>query len=303
MDKKSTLQVITNLKNQDMSSSTGCVSPTERDSLRPPLSSIVINIKENDDTSCNLPKDRNLLPDNSDIQTDKISQEEPIKVDDVKLSNQRLYFIRKVLATLFLQLTITIVAIILTFIPGIGVRDFMSKTLLAPIIIGIVGLICLILLLCVRNVCRKKPCNYMLLLTFTFSLSYILGTVAAVTESHVVIICWIRNNYNCCRYCDVCLLSQKIVPQSIEWHLTCLTTAAMLILISALAIRSEVINLVSSILIGCFFGLHLAYDMQKLAGKYETRYSLDDYILASLEIYIDVVQIFSVILGFLKRSN
>lgn len=40
------------------------------------------------------------------------------------------------------------------------------------------------------------------------------------------------------------------------------------------------------------FSLYLIYDTQLILGKHKKRYRIDDFIIASLNIYIDIVQIF-----------
>lgn len=51
------------------------------------------------------------------------------------------------------------------------------------------------------------------------------------------------------------------------------------------------------------FGVYLIYDTQKLLGDKGNIYSLDDYILASLNIYTDVIQIFLYLLQVLGGSD
>lgn len=48
------------------------------------------------------------------------------------------------------------------------------------------------------------------------------------------------------------------------------------------------ISMVSAVL----FTFFLIYDIQKLMGNRRRAYSPDDYIIASLNIYLDIVQIF-----------
>lgn len=49
-----------------------------------------------------------------------------------------------------------------------------------------------------------------------------------------------------------------------------------------------IISMVSAVL----FTFFLIYDIQKLMGNRERAYSPDDYIIAALNIYLDIIQIF-----------
>jgi FtsH-binding integral membrane protein len=51
------------------------------------------------------------------------------------------------------------------------------------------------------------------------------------------------------------------------------------------------------------FSLYLVFDTQLILGRFGKEYSIDDYILAALNIYIDIVQLFLFILSLLRRTN
>ena len=49
------------------------------------------------------------------------------------------------------------------------------------------------------------------------------------------------------------------------------------------------------------FGLHIVYDTQLIMGKGAAQFSLDDYILAAMKLYIDIIQLFLHILRLLSH--
>lgn len=49
-----------------------------------------------------------------------------------------------------------------------------------------------------------------------------------------------------------------------------------------------------------FYGIFLVFDVQMLVGHKRFKYSIDDYIVASLSIYIDIIMIFMYLLEILN---
>jgi FtsH-binding integral membrane protein len=52
-----------------------------------------------------------------------------------------------------------------------------------------------------------------------------------------------------------------------------------------------------------FYGFFLVYDTQMIIGQGAQRYQEDDYILAALNLYLDVLQIFMFLLQLLSACN
>ena len=51
------------------------------------------------------------------------------------------------------------------------------------------------------------------------------------------------------------------------------------------------------------FGVYLVYDTQVILKKYGEVFSIDDYIFASLQIYLDIARLFLVILSTLGKAK
>ena len=51
------------------------------------------------------------------------------------------------------------------------------------------------------------------------------------------------------------------------------------------------------------FGVYLVYDTQVILKKYGEVYTIDDYIFASLQIYIDIARLFLIILAMIGKSS
>lgn len=81
---------------------------------------------------------------------------------------------------------------------------------------------------------------------------------------------------------------------------TLMTTVVFLLIIS-LVFQARILQILFSAAVAIVFGLHLTFNIQKLTGKYEGQYSLDDYIIASLDMYVDIVQIFLAMMEIFRR--
>ena len=58
-----------------------------------------------------------------------------------------------------------------------------------------------------------------------------------------------------------------------------------------------------SALIVLLFGAYLIYDTQQVSARFGTFYSMDDYFLASLSLFIDIIQLFLNILNLVGSNR
>lgn len=211
-------------------------------------------------------------------------------------------FVRKVLVILILQLAISAIAIGVTFIDRPGIKDFLiNNRWLLYAAVGVM-IVTLLVLMCKRDATRKVPMNYILLIIVTLAMSYILAVIAAFTESDVILfaggftvgIVFAVAAYATFTKTD---LSRK------GYFISGLVMIILLVLIFCLVYRSRFLNIVYSGLVGLLYIFFLAYDIQRLVGKYESQYSMDEYINAALDLYIDIIQIFLLLLGARKNAD
>ena len=50
-------------------------------------------------------------------------------------------------------------------------------------------------------------------------------------------------------------------------------------------------------------GFYLVYDTQLIMGKFGYGYSVDDYIFAAMELYIDIIRLFLLILRIVAKFS
>lgn len=211
----------------------------------------------------------------------------------------RLGFIKKVYGILSTQLTLTAGLIALAFQKDINLwlRD------IGPLLWVCLGLSLVIgiILVCFKSIARRVPINYILLGVWTFCESFMVATIsafyppeivftaaamtAAVTIGLTIYACTTKTDFT---YCGALLFA--------------LSAIMLCYLIFAFAFGFYLNTLY------CCFGvlvysLYLIYDTQLIMGKFGHAFGIDDYVVAALNIYIDIIQIFLYILRILGNRN
>jgi hypothetical protein len=65
--------------------------------------------------------------------------------------------------------------------------------------------------------------------------------------------------------------------------------------------QSRLMNILYSVLGVILYGFYLVYDIQLLVGGRDEEFDMDDYVIASIQIYLDVVLLFLKILEILNE--
>ena len=211
----------------------------------------------------------------------------------------RIGFIRKVYCILFMQLLFTFGICCLAFVKKI--REFVSSYPLIYYLVAIVSFIIIIILSCFQKVAKKVPTNYILLFLWTLCEGYLLLTVCSyysfkivltalgltvgITVGLTIYACYTKTDFTMCGGMLFCFLIGFIFFGLFgfwfgKWLYTLYCFLGVLL-----------------------FSLYLIYDTQLVLKKFGNGYEIDDYIFASLSIYIDIINIFIYILSFLGSKN
>ncbi len=73
--------------------------------------------------------------------------------------------------------------------------------------------------------------------------------------------------------------------------------------ITSILLRINILYMFYTYLSTIMVGIYLVYDTQLIMGKFGLAYSVDDYIFASLEIYIDIIRLFLLILRIVAQAS
>jgi FtsH-binding integral membrane protein len=210
----------------------------------------------------------------------------------------RLGFIRKVYGIISFQILITVILCALTFNSDYKLFMYNNRGLFWLSLIINIGL--MIPLICFKSVARKVPGNYILLSLWTIATGYMVSCCTLRYDASVVL---------------AAAFSTLIITFSLSLY--AITTKRDFTAQGGILFALLGILFVTSIL--CFFlpflytlvcigGLilysgYLLYDTQLLFGKIGREYSLEDYIFASMNIYMDIIQIFLYLLRIFGRNN
>lgn len=203
---------------------------------------------------------------------------------------------------LSLQLLVTSFFVCLTFFQSVA-DFFKNSPALLWTCVGI-EIVLGISLICFKSLARTVPTNYILLSIWTLAMSWIVAFIAAFYDPTTVVIA-------------ACLTAAVTISLTIY---ACTTKTdftycgGLLFVGSCLMLFMGLFFLIFGIspsnnfhplnILYCGFGvllysIYLIYDTQLVMGKFGLEYSIDDYILAAMMIYIDIIEIFLYILRLL----
>jgi FtsH-binding integral membrane protein len=225
-------------------------------------------------------------------------------IDSTIKISARIGFIRKVYGILSIQLLITFGSVILSQLKPvkyyINHNPIFSTNLL--IISSVLFLVFFLSLACCKGISRRVPYNYLFLFGITLSQAISCSIAASIYSFQIVstallltivatlaitfYACTTKNNFAICRIGLYVILAQMFT-----------------IGIVAVFFRIRALYTFYTFCSTILMGIYLVYDTQLIMGKIGVGYSIDDYIFASLEIYMDIVRLFLLILKIIGNSN
>lgn len=200
-------------------------------------------------------------------------------------------FVRKVYVLLTFQLLITTaIAAVFMFVPTVQLYAFSHPALMWAALISYIVLV--IVLGCCPSVQRSWPWNILALFALTVALSYLVGSITATYKVHSVLLAF--------GICTGCCLAISLFAMNTKYDFTSCYGYLFMIMIALffwglifmpfidIDLWQKVYAGIGSI---CFM-LYLAADTQMIMGRHNLRISEEDYIFATLTLYLDVVNIF-----------
>ena len=176
-------------------------------------------------------------------------------------------------------------------------NDAVKELTLLAIAAIVVSIVVEVIILCCRNCARKVPANYFLLLIFTVCQSTFFSfvcshysTESCLTAAFMTAVITVGlTTYACITSTDFTMCRSFFLLMS-------LSSICFMIVSTYLAFSAWWHPFLCSVLV-VVFGLYLVYDTQLIASGKSHSLSYDDYILAALLVYVDVLMLF---LEFLK---
>jgi len=223
-------------------------------------------------------------------------------LSEITDTSVRLGFIRKVFGIVSFQLLITIAwTILMMYSPGM-VSWVLNNYWIIWVDLVLI-LVIEILVICVRSIGRRSPHNYICLTIFTLGFSLMVGCCAAVSDPKIVFMAAVMT-----------LFITLALTTYAYYTKTDLTYCGGFLCIFGMTLmlfgmfmwwgQCSTMNIIYSCLGVIFYGFFLIYDTQLLMGG-SRRYKLDidDYVVAAMMIYIDIIGIFLELLSLLGGKN
>ncbi|XP_022608978.1 protein lifeguard 1-like isoform X1 [Seriola dumerili] len=205
-------------------------------------------------------------------------------------------FIRKVYLTLMIQLLVT-VGIICAFLFWDTLREWawdnnwFSYCMMAAVMVLIVALSCC------DNLRRQVPLNFIALGLFTIAEGLMLGSVAANFDAEAVL--WAVGAT------AVVSFALSLFAMQSKWDFTAANgslwvfawTLVSFALLCAI-LRSQYLNIMYACLGTLLFSLYLVFDTQLILGGKHRKYEVspEEYVFAALNLYLDIVSLFLLLL-------
>ncbi|XP_042172830.1 protein lifeguard 1 [Oncorhynchus tshawytscha] len=211
-------------------------------------------------------------------------------------------FIKKVYLTLMIQLLVTF-GIICAFLYWEALRLWSMKTYWFSSCMIAVVLVIIISLSCCVNVRRKVPLNFLALGLFTTAEGLLLGSVTVFYEAEAVM--WAVGAT------ALVSLALSVFAMQSRWDFTlasgglwvfCWTLISFALLCGIM--RSQYVYIVYACLGTLLFSLYLVMDTQLiLGGNHKYSISPEEYIFAALNLYLDIISLFTMLLALIGLSR
>jgi FtsH-binding integral membrane protein len=213
-------------------------------------------------------------------------------------------FIRKVYGILSIQLIMTFGTVLLFQLSTIKTFIKLHQHLCANTLIfcSLAFLVLFLVLICNRNLSRTVPYNYYFLFAITLCESLACGIISSIYSFQIVatalaltIITTLAITFYACNTktdFSYCRMGMFIVFSQV-----------FMIGLIAMIFRIDALYTLYTFLMTIIIGLYLVYDTQLIMGKFGVAYSVDDYIFATLEIYMDIIRLFLLILRIVARYS
>ena len=217
----------------------------------------------------------------------------------------RMGFIKKVYGILSAQLLFTLGFICFTFIDNFAL--FLIKNIAIFYICCIISIIISFILICFKKIARKIPINYLLFSIWTFCESWMVGVLSAFYDPKSIMFIGILTAGVTCSltyyarttktdftFCGGILFASVFII---------FTMGTFFLILGISKYNFPLLNILYSGLGVFVYSLYLIFDTQLIMGKFGNGYNIDDYLIASLNIYIYIIQLFIYILELFGRRR
>jgi FtsH-binding integral membrane protein len=206
----------------------------------------------------------------------------------------RLKFIRKVYIIFFIHLLITLGLSCLCLIKKI--REFASSHLVVLIVVGVIAFGVLIFIECFNEASRKMPMNYLLFIFWILLEGYLLITLCSYCDRKLVLSC-IGMMVGVSIGLIIYSYYVKLDYSFLGGLLCCFVMGIIFFVVCGVIFGKWLYILI------CFGGVFiyssfLVYNSKIVMKRYDRLYGANDHLIASLNLYLDIINIINYFLNF-----
>ena len=237
---------------------------------------------------------------------EEVSPQDSQRIEEQEKINHEIFkgFLVKIYGILSAQLIITLFFILLFqkesikqyFLKNIGISSFLN------LLSALLFILTLVIISINPNLGRKVPLNYLSLFIITICMSLMLALFAINYSFPIVVFCVLLTIVSSVS------ITVYAYNTTTDWRYVrglCVVILSQCIgfILMVFILSITFLEMVCCFFFTLLFGVYLVYDTQVIMGKYGEVYSLDDYIYASLEIYLDIARLFMVILSAIGKQR
>lgn len=213
-------------------------------------------------------------------------------------------FVSRVFTLVGIQLLATSIVIALMVLNDDSKRYFKSSSGAGWLMIAmIVMIITLLVLTCVESARRSTPLNFILLSIMTGAYSIVAGVMSCQYQTTVVLGAFAATAGS--------VLLLAIFAKTTSFDMTgCGTTLCLLALahmivglVVVLLVPGKTGHLLMSVAGAALVSLYLVFDLQLIMGGRKCELSPEEYILAAVMLYTDIIQLFIYMLQIIGRMS
>jgi len=210
-------------------------------------------------------------------------------------------FVRKVYGLVAVQLAAT--AVMAAPIATAG--DAWLEAHAALMVFSTLGFIALaVCLTCCTHLLRQHPVNLVILAAFTVLESVGVGFICATYEMQSVLLC-LGATSAIALALTAFAFNTKVDVTGFGGYLRAASLALFVFGLAGLFLRAPIMQMAYAFGGAMLFSGYLVYDTQLVVGgkHQEKRFSIDDYVLAALNLYMDLVRLFLFLLRILGEQR
>ena len=222
----------------------------------------------------------------------------------MKLSNasseERMGFVQKVYGTVAAQVGVTALVCLGAMNSPTFLSILLTPALMILSLLGVLIISCMFY--CSKNMRSTVPTNYILLFLFTLCEGHSVAILCAAYDPEIVVLATVLTAGIFLVMTGYALTAKR--DFTIAWTIMLTLSIASLVVglvrmfyyTSATDLLYTFIGIIS----GCFY---ILFDTQMLFGGKAHSFDIDDYIIAALNIYLDIVILFVKLLKFLDKMR